>query len=337
MKAWFELSEDDRRIIINQVSAKTGLLPVAVEKDLWVMIALQAIFSTEIAEHLVFKGGTSLSKAWGIIERFSEDIDLAIDRSFFGFEGELNRTQVKNLRKASCKYVDEKFHKLFKEALLSNGVKEFELSVTEFEVSDTDPLALELRYNSLVEEQEYLQPRILIEISSRSLIEPFEKRELSSLISEIYPEQTFVAKSILVPTVLPTRTLIEKMFLLHEEFQKPKDRKISSDRMTRHLYDISRLMDTEYLEKAISDEELYNTIINHRKKLTRISWVDYTSHNYKTLSFIPPKEIIDEYEKDYMAMQESMFYGETESFKNLIAKLKKLNKRINGIDKSASS
>ena len=76
MEEWFKLSENDRRIVINQVSTKTGLLPVAVEKDLWVMIALQAIFSTEVAEHIVFKGGTSLSKAWGIIERFSEDIDL---------------------------------------------------------------------------------------------------------------------------------------------------------------------------------------------------------------------------------------------------------------------
>lgn len=329
MKEWFKLSEEDRRVVINQVSSKTGLLPVAVEKDLWVMIALNAIFSTELAEHLVFKGGTSLSKAWGIIERFSEDIDLAIDRSFFGFNGNLNRSQVKNLRKASCKYVDEKFPKLLAKALLDNGVKEFELKVTEFEESDTDPLAIELNYNSLVEKQEYLHPRILIEISSRSLIEPFENKELSSIISTIYPEQKFIDKPIVVPTVTPTRTLLEKMFLLHEEFQKPKDKKIRSERMTRHLYDISRLIDTEYLERAISNKELYETIVNHRSKLTKISWVDYSTHNYKTLNFIPPKEIIEEYEKDYSAMKESMFYGETESFIDLIKKLKKLNTRIN--------
>ncbi|QHI37496.1 hypothetical protein IMCC3317_28750 [Kordia antarctica] len=331
MENWFNLSEEYRKEIINQVSSKTGLLPVVVEKDLWVMIALQAIFSTEIAKHIVFKGGTSLSKAWGIIERFSEDIDLAINRSFFDFKGDLNRSQVKNLRKASCKYVDQKFPKLLKKALLKNGVKEFELNVTEFEESDTDPLAIELKYNSLVEKQEYLQPRILIEISSRSLIEPFENRELSSLIRTVYPKHKFVDKPIVVPTVIPTRTLIEKMFLLHEEFQKPKERKIRSERMTRHLYDISRLMDTEYLEEAINNEELYNTIINHRSKLTRISWVDYNTHNHKTLNFIPPKEIIGEYEKDYSAMKESMFYGETESFEELIKKLQKLNDRINSI------
>lgn len=332
MEEWFKLSEEDRRVIINQVSAKTGLLPVAVEKDLWVMIALQAIFSTEIAPHLVFKGGTSLSKAWGIIERFSEDIDLAIDRSFFGFEGNLNRTQVKNLRKTSCKYVDEKLPKLLKEALLKNGVQEFELSVTEFEESDTDPLALELRYTSLLEKQAYLQPRILIEISSRSLIEPFENRELSSVISEVYSDQKFIDKPVLIPTVTPTRTLIEKMFLLHEEFQKPKNKKIKSERMTRHLYDLSRLMDTDFLEKAIADKELYGTIIRHRSQLTRISWVDYSKHDYKTLDFIPPPEIIVEYEKDYLAMKESMFYGETESFDSLIKKLKKLKDRFNSIE-----
>ncbi|MEC7769810.1 MAG: nucleotidyl transferase AbiEii/AbiGii toxin family protein [Bacteroidota bacterium] len=331
MEEWFKLTEDDRRTVINQVSAKTGLLPVAVEKDLWVMIALQAVFSTDAAEHLVFKGGTSLSKAWEIIERFSEDIDLAIDRSFFGFKGELTRNQVKNLRKASCKYVDEKFHISLKKALEKNGVKEFKLSVTEFEESDTDPLALELRYKSLVEKQEYLQPRILIEISSRSLIEPYETKELSSLLSEVYPDENFIDHPVKVPTVTPARTLIEKMFLLHEEFQKPKDKKIRSERMTRHLYDIARLMETKYLEEAISDKKLYKTIIDHRSKLTRISWVDYESHNYSTLNFIPPKEVINDYAKDYKAMKESMFYGKTDSFEKLIKKLKELNDRMNGL------
>ena len=88
-------------------------------------------------------------------------------------------------------------------------------------------------------------------------------------------------------------------------------------------------MDTKYLEKVISDKELYDTIIAHRSKLTKISWVDYSTHSHKTLNFIPPNEIMDDYEKDYLAMKESMFYGETESFENLMEKLKKLNDRIN--------
>ncbi len=329
MEEWFNLTEEDRRIILIQTSIKKGLLPVVIEKDLWVMIALRAIYSTEISDHLVFKGGTSLSKAWRIIERFSEDIDLAIDRSFFGLEGDLSKTSVKNLRKASCKYVDEKFHLLLQNALESNGVKEFELHVAKFEESDTDPLAIELRYKSLVENQEYLQPRILIEMSARSLREPFENKELSSFIRDVYPDQKFADDPVIVPTVTPTRTLIEKMFLLHEEFQKPEGRLIRSERMTRHLYDISRIMDTAFLEKAIADRELYQTIIDHRSKMTKISWVDYGSHNYRTLSFMPPKKTINAYEKDYLAMKESMFYGDSESFEDLIKKLQMLNDRIN--------
>lgn len=331
MEEWFNLSEKDRKLIIDQVSSKKGLLPVAIEKDLWVMIALRAIFSTELKDYLVFKGGTSLSKAWSIIERFSEDIDLAIDRSFFGFEGDLSRTQVKKLRKASCKYVNEKLEEQLNEALSKQGVKEFEISITEFEESDTDPLAIELRYKSLVEKQEYLHPRILIEISSRSLIEPYELRELKSLISMVYPDQKFSGDKIEIPTVLPSRTLLEKMFLLHEEFQKPKDRKIRSARMTRHLYDISKLMETKYLDQALEDKDLYTTIVNHRSKLTKISWVDYSKHNYETLKFTPPESIMEEYKRDYSAMEESMFYGKTEPFEDLINKLNQLNTRINKI------
>ncbi len=331
MEEWFKLSEKDRKIIVDQVSSKKGLLPVAIEKDLWVMIALRAIFSTELKDYLVFKGGTSLSKAWSIIERFSEDIDLAIDRSFFGFEGDLSRTQVKKLRKASCKYISEKFEEQLNEALTKQGVKEFEIGITEFEESDTDPLAIELRYKSLVEKQEYLHPRILIEISSRSLIEPYELRELKSLIGMVYPDQKFSGNKIEIPTVLPSRTLLEKMFLLHEEFQKPKDRKIRSARMTRHLYDISKLMETTHLDQALGDKDLYATIVDHRSKLTKISWVDYSKHNYGTLKFVPPENIMEEYKRDYSAMEESMFYGKTEPFEDLIDKLNQLNKRINKI------
>lgn len=331
MEEWFKLNEKDRKLIIEQVSSKKNLLPVAIEKDLWVMIALRAIFNTDLKEYLVFKGGTSLSKAWNIIERFSEDIDLAVDRSFFGFTGDLSRTQIKNLRKASCKYVNETFIKLLNDELLKQGVKEFVLTVTKFEESDTDPLAIELRYNSLVDKQEYLNPRILIEISSRSLIEPFEARELKSLISEVYPDQLFIDKPVIIPTVLPSRTLLEKMFLLHEEFQKPKERKIKYARMTRHLYDISRLMDTPYLDLALKDKDLYNTIVEHRSQLTKISWVDYSKHTHSTLNFIPPENAIAEYKKDYQEMEESMFYGESETFEELIEKLRELNQRVNEI------
>src|SRR5690606_14178692 len=114
-------------------------------------IALRAIFRTKYAEHLVFKGGTSLSKSWNIIERFSEDIDLAIDRNFLGFEGNLSRKAVTKLRRASCSFVVDKFQHVLAAQLKKDGVKDFEVRVVDFERSDTDPLAIELNYKSLTD------------------------------------------------------------------------------------------------------------------------------------------------------------------------------------------
>ncbi len=103
MKNWFEINLKERREIINQVSAKIGIVPTAIEKDFWVMIALKAVFDTKYAAHIVFKGGTSLSKGWNLIDRFSEDIDLGIDRSYLNFGGDLTRSGVTKLKKGCCK------------------------------------------------------------------------------------------------------------------------------------------------------------------------------------------------------------------------------------------
>ena len=84
---WLKLSKERKIDILNLVSNRTGLPPIAVEKDWWVTLTLFCSFNQKYSEHIVFKGGTSLSKGWNLIERFSEDIDLAIDRKFFGFEG----------------------------------------------------------------------------------------------------------------------------------------------------------------------------------------------------------------------------------------------------------
>ena len=101
MNEWLKLSKKRRVEILEQVNNRLGLPIQAVEKDWWVTMVLKAVFSSSFAEHFVFKGGTSLSKAYHLIDRFSEDIDLAIDRKFLGFDGELSKTQIKKLRKAS--------------------------------------------------------------------------------------------------------------------------------------------------------------------------------------------------------------------------------------------
>ncbi len=331
MENWFNLSTSDRVEIINQTSAQVGIIPTAIEKDFWVMISLKAIFDTKYGAHIVFKGGTSLSKGWNIIDRFSEDIDLGFDRSYFDFGGELTRSRVKKLRKTAAKFIDKIFVPNLKAQLEDNGIKDFNLSLIDFEESDTDPLSIELEYESLTDNIDYLKPRVLVELSSRSLRDPFELRRMRSFVGRMYPNNNFSDKEVKVPTVLPSRTMLEKIFLLHEEFQKPDPKKIRHQRMTRHLYDLGKLMDTQYLEAALNDMQLYRSIVDHRRMLIGLSWVNYDNHEPKYINFLPPDNVMGEWKQDYRNMQESMFYGATMTFENLINRLKTLQARINNL------
>ena len=102
--------------------------------------------------------------------------------------------------------------------------------------------------------------------------------------------------------------------------------------MTRHLYDIEKLMNSEFCDSALEDKQLYNTIVEHRKMITKTTWVDYEKHQREHIDFIPPEKVIGDWKKDYTSMKESMFYGETLSFDELIGRLQELRKRINEIE-----
>jgi predicted nucleotidyltransferase component of viral defense system len=105
MIKWLSIPEATKRNAYVQIAEQTGMSAFAVEKDWWVVQTIAIIFEMDVAKHLVFKGGTSLSKAWKLINRFSEDIDLSINRDFFGFSGELSRSKRTKLRKTASEYI----------------------------------------------------------------------------------------------------------------------------------------------------------------------------------------------------------------------------------------
>lgn len=329
MNEWLKLSEKRRLEILNQVNNQTGLPTDAIEKDWWVTITLKAIFSSKFAQHLVFKGGTSLSKAYNLIERFSEDIDLSIDRTIIGFEGELSKTQIKKLRKASGNFIVGEFKEELISELEKLGVnKENYNLIFDDEIDDTsDPHRIELEYNSIVEPGEYIPQRVIIELGARALLEPNEQKEIQSIIGQIYPEQAFTIQPFEVIVVVPTKTFLEKIMLLHEEFLKPTEN-IRHYRMSRHLYDIEKLMDHDYGKEAIKNKELFETLVQHRSKYTPIRGISYDLHSPQTINFIPPAEVTELWKKDYQAMQEFMIYGETLEFENLIARMLELKERL---------
>lgn len=168
----------------------------------------------------------------------------------------------------------------------------------------------------------------MIEIGSHSLMEPCESVSIKSIIGEQLLTADFADTDFLVQAVLPKRTLLEKAFLLHELFQNPIVKK-DINRMSRHLYDIEKLMDSKYCEDILSDSKLYNEIIKHRERFTSIAGVDYSTHKPKTICFVPPESVLKDWEKDYLLMQENMIYGDSLSFDGLIERIKELNSRFN--------
>ena len=191
LSEWLALTDQNKRNIFAETARYKALPISSIEKDWWVVHTLSALFSTEYVDKLVFKGGTSLSKVWHLIERFSEDVDVALDREF------------------------------------------------------------------------------LVEIGSRSLKEPYSQRNINTFVSETFAGMPFIGSPVIVPTVNPERTFLEKVFLLHEEYQRPLE-KMRIERFSRHLYDIEKISQTPYLQKALSDKELYNTIVNHRKRYSHL-------------------------------------------------------------------
>ena len=262
-KLWLNNEIVDRLAMLQHTEAgHPGINQVAIEKDWWVTVTLKALFQTDCRDSLIFKGGTSLSKGFGIIERFSEDIDLAISHSFFGIE-KTGKSQREKLRKMSRAYIHKTLSAQLDARLKEMGVSGYSIeNVSQVQDkngewrpidSDKDPTVILLHYPSILEDTiNYIPPRVKIEISCLSMDEPTELRPIRSLIGESFDGEDTDAES-LVRTVVPSRTFLEKLFLLAEEFQKEKPRSV---RMSRHLYDLEKLMDTEYGKEALSNREL---------------------------------------------------------------------------------
>lgn len=326
MNNYFQLSKEQQRMVLTQAANKTGLPVQAVEKDLWVTVVLQIVFSLPIANRLVFKGGTSLSKVWKVIRRFSEDIDLAIDPSIWGFEGDLTKKQIKRLRKTSSIFVRDELCRSLQKAVSETGMEQW-LQVEsdpdgEGDGTYPEPRVIHISYKSLFDEDlPYLNSEVKLEIGARSLLEPMAKAAVTSILEDTLPISTTI-KQVMIPTALAEKTFLEKAFLLHELFSAQSSRE--ANRKSRHLYDLAQIMNTDIASRAIADDDLWNTIHHHRELFTSMSGVDYTPDIRKRIRLLPPDDVIDDWRNDYKDMQSSMIYGEKPTFTELMKKMREL-------------
>ncbi len=334
-KLWLNNEIVDRLAMLQQTEAgHPSMNQVAIEKDWWATVTLKALFQTDCRDSLTFKGGTSLSKGFNIIERFSEDIDLAISHSFFGIES-TSKSQRDKLRKMARAYIHETLSSQLDARLKDMDVSGYSIeNVCQVQDkngewrpidSDKDPTVILLHYPSILGDTiNYIPPRVKIEISCLSMDEPTELRHIRSLIGDRFEGEDTDAES-LVRTVVPTRTFLEKLFLLAEEFQKEKPRSV---RMSRHLYDLEKLMDTEYGKEALSNRKLYDAIVEHRKAYYALKYIDYDLHTPSTINFTIPESAMEAWQDDYADMRRFFIYGESLAFDALMRRIEELQKRV---------
>lgn len=324
MNKFLTLTKEQRAAVFERVGASVGLPMQAVEKDFWVTVILQAVFSLPVAQHLIFKGGTSLSKAWGLISRFSEDIDLAVNPIALGAaEGDLTKKQIKKLRKASSLFVSEQLTPMLCAKINEMGMSAF-LNIEaqpngEGDNTYPEPRQIYIRYQSVFEKPlTYLRPDVVLEVSARSLIEPAMPTHVSCILADYIPIQPTC--DAVVHTAIPAKTMVEKMFLLHELFSV-SGHGTRAERKSRHLYDLYQMMQQDFAQEAITNDALWESIRHHREVFTSVQGVDYSGDVRQRICLLPREDIVAIWQSDYETMRTSMIHGSAPTWDELLEQI----------------
>jgi hypothetical protein len=292
----------------------------------------------EWGEQLTFKGGTSLSKGWKLIERFSEDIDIVIDRTALGFSGadapdqapsnKQTRKRLESLGDAARICVIEKIQPALYAAIESVMPANLTWSL---EPDSEDPQAQSLLFKyptAFPDHPEYLRQVVKIEMGARSDTDQAASVAIQPIIVEVFPD-LLSDSTFNVRAVLPVRTFWEKAMLLHEESYKPAEKKRRKRGMARHYYDLFQLIQSGVAEKAASDAGLFERIANHRKVYFRYGWMDYSTLAPGQLRLIPRQDQMADWRSDYTGMQQEMFYGEVPSFDEVLKRVGEFQESFN--------
>jgi hypothetical protein len=327
MNAFLLLTPAERLDAWLEVERALGLNARSVEKDFWVCWTLRELFTLPgLGDHLTFKGGTSLSKVWKLIHRFSEDIDLIVDKDALGFGGDAAPDQAPSKKKrrerldalmdACRQWVQGKLQPALAEksrsALGDSGWR------LEVDPDLADGQCLLLHYPSAFppETAGYVRPVVKIELGARSDDWPHEQQTIQSYVAELFPKLVPDA-TCRVRVIAAERTYWEKACLLHEETFRPAD-KPRKLRMARHYYDLWCLLQAGVGARALADKLLFQRVAEHREIFFRQSWVDYRTHHPGAFRLVPPPDHLANWRADYQQMQGPMFFGNVPTFDEIL-------------------
>jgi hypothetical protein len=325
------LSSEERKELFAETAAQMHTTPAIIEKDFWVVWTLDKIFADDrLNKILMFKGGTSLSKVFDLIGRFSEDIDLILDWNLVADKDpndERSKNQQdkynKKLNKKAMAFLEGELLPIFSEILSPH-------CSCEFKIDDKKNYFIHITYPAAFSDK-YLLPHILLEIAPLAAWLPYGNFEISSYAAQHF-ESVFDRTSCKVSAIVAKRTFWEKATILHNETFRPKEKPLPS-RYSRHYYDLAIMAQSDVKDEALQDIKLLEDVIDFKKKFYVDKWSDYDSAKPGSLRLLPPEFKIAELAKDYKAMGH-MIFDKQLSFEEIIETLRSLEDEINAMEGS---
>lgn len=336
MKRVAVAAPQEREAVFLAAAEKRVLSAALVEKDFWVCWTLARLFALpEIAPHLLFKGGTTLSKVYNAIERFSEDIDISIDRAFLR-PGAGDAAEVAELSKTRQKKEIEALVAAFYQAVEAKMLpalhaliaSELGLSEWTLERDAVDAGTLLFTYPTGVQESEaYVRPVVRIEFGGRSDVWPSQEALVTPYASEDIP-QAFEDAHVPVRVLSAERTFWEKATLLHNEYYRPATKR-RGDRISRHYYDLSRLAAHPHIgPSSLAERSLLERVVAHKSLYYRDTWSQYDAALSGEMHLLPPVEARSDLQADYGRMR-AMFFTAPPKFETIWDALALLETQIN--------
>jgi hypothetical protein len=331
---YLKLSRRERFELLDAGSRAAGIAPAILEKDYWVCRTLNLLFALrDLGQHLVFKGGTSLSKVFRLIERFSEDIDVSFHRDFLGFEGNRDpeaafgneqRRRLNALSNACTKCIRENLLPALSAMLREDLSSDKDWSL---EIDPHDPQTILFHFPQAGAPRiSYITPSVRIELGARSDHWPQARYEIQSFLGESLDLPLGVAT---VQTLSAERTFWEKATLLHAECHRdPAD--ATPARYARHYHDLDRLAESDVADAALVDVDLRKRVVAHKTVYFRSAWARYDLAEPVTFRLVPRKERFLELERDHESMRE-MFFSPPPSMSDVLKTLSELEKKIHNL------
>jgi Nucleotidyl transferase AbiEii toxin, Type IV TA system len=318
------LPAGERSALFSEAAARMGTTPAVVEKDFWVTWALDRLFrDAGLARLLMFKGGTSLSKVYRLIERFSEDIDLILDWRVLSGEDPLaqrSKAQQEKLNDA----INEQAQAYIGGTLLARVSTAFD-DICRCQIETDDPHVITVRYPAAFPDR-YLRPEVRLEIGPLASWLPFEERTISSYAAEAFPD-VFDRRECPVRVIKAERTFWEKATILHHEAHRPEDNP-QPPRYSRHYYDLAKMAEAPVKDAALADIALLASVVEFKQRFYPRGWARYDLAQPGSFRLVPEGGVLRSIEADYRAMA-NIIFGEITAFGEIMAVLQRLQDEIN--------